>query len=411
MADETTVPVALPVSVNERIDVLDVLRGLAIGGILIGNLQWLSGYGILPPAQVEQNPLTDHITRYLVHFFVEGKFYSIFSFLFGFGFAIQMARSEERGDTTASLFKRRLFWLLMIGIFHAVFVWAGDILSVYALLGFALILFRKKSDKSLLKWAFGLMLVPIVVYLALFILFVSFAPPNIDELVAAGQADMWTSAIQTVPNGGYWQIFSDYNLQLLAGRWAGLIVQMRLPKILAMFLLGVYAYRRGFLQNAGEHQPFIRRVLIWGLGLGIAGNAAFAYFAKSEADFPPSASGLVGIIFYAFAVPAMALGIAALITRIWQTDIWRTPLSILAPVGRMALTNYLLQSIVCVTIFYGYGFGQFGRFGAAASTLIGLAIFAAQIAVSTLWMRRFRYGPMEWLWRRLTYRHKLAFLR
>src|SRR5438046_6457557 len=148
-----------PISLPERIEILDVLRGLAVCGILVGNMQWFSGYGMMPPAIARQSPFADQVTHFLVHFFVEGKFYSIFSFLFGFGFALQIARAEERGDSRASLFKRRLFWLLVIGLLHGVFLWAGDILSVYAFMGFLLILFRKKSDSAMLRWAFALLVV------------------------------------------------------------------------------------------------------------------------------------------------------------------------------------------------------------------------------------------------------------
>src|ERR1044071_4973596 len=143
-----------PIPLQERIEVLDVLRGLAVCGILIGNMQWFSGYGMMPETLLAQTPLYDRVTHFLVHFLVEGKFYSIFAFLFGFGFALQIARAEERGDTHASLFKWRLFWLLVIGLLHAYLLWAGDILSIYAVTGFFLILFRNKPDKSLLKWAF-----------------------------------------------------------------------------------------------------------------------------------------------------------------------------------------------------------------------------------------------------------------
>ena len=100
----------------------------------------------MPPAIARQSPFADQVTHFLVHFFVEGKFYSIFSFLFGFGFALQIARAEERGDSRASLFKRRLFWLLVIGLLHAYLLWSGDILSIYAVMGLVLILFRKKTN-------------------------------------------------------------------------------------------------------------------------------------------------------------------------------------------------------------------------------------------------------------------------
>jgi uncharacterized protein len=116
------------------------------------------------------------------------------------------------------------------------------------------------------------------------------------------------------------------------------------------------------------------------------------------------------VIGYSFGVPALALFIVALVATVWQKDAWRKVLQLLAPVGRMALTNYLLQTVICVTLFYGYGFGMFGKFGALQATLIALAIFACQIALSSLWLSYFAYGPMEWIWRQLTYRRRLSIL-
>ena len=398
-----------PVSSRERIEILDVLRGLAVCGILIGNVQWFSGYGFMPPALEAQTPVYDQVTHFLVHFFVEGKFYSIFSFLFGFGFALQIARAEERGDSHASLFKRRLFWLLIIGLLHAYLLWYGDILSVYALMGFILVLFRRKSNESLLKWTFVLTAVPIATYILLYIAFALLAPAGAASGFEAAQLDMWSSNLENVRHGSYWQILTGYNRQTIVGRYLGLIFQMRLPKILAMFLLGMYTYRRGIFQNLSEHQGLIRRVLIYGAVFGLIGNISMAWLAGNEAPFPPSLAGLLGVIGYAFGVPAMALWIIAFIATVWQrNDASRQVLKILAPVGRMALTNYLLQTIICVTIFYGYGFGLFGRFGALRSTLIALAIFLFQIAFSTIWLKYFAYGPMEWIWRQLTYRRRLG---
>jgi uncharacterized protein len=396
-----------PISSRERIEILDVLRGLAVCGILIGNMQWFSGYGFMPPALAQQSPNSDQLTHFLVHFFVEGKFYSIFSFLFGFGFALQISRAQERGDLKASLFKRRLFWLLVIGLLHAYLLWAGDILSVYALMGFVLILFRKKTDGSLLKWALVLLAIPILTYLLFYILFVAFVPPEALAKFDAGRIDFWNEAVRKVQQSSYPQIITDFNLNYIVGRYAGLILDMRLPKLLAMFLLGFYAYRRGFFQNLSKHQPFIRRVLVYGLILGLVGNIAFAALAGKEAVFPPTPAGIAGVISYAFGVPALALFFIALVATLWQKAVWRKLLAFLAPVGRMALTNYLLQTVICVLIFYGYGFGQFGRVGARVATLIALAIFLFQILVSALWLKFFSYGPMEWIWRQLTYRQRL----
>jgi uncharacterized protein len=396
-----------PVSIHERIELLDVLRGLAVGGILIGNMQWFSGYGMMPEALLRQTPIYDQITHFLVHFFIEGKFYSIFSLLFGFGFALQIARAEERGDLKASLFKRRLFWLLVIGLLHAYLLWAGDILSVYAVMGFLLILFRKRSNSSLLKWAFVLLAIPIFTYLLQYLLFTFFAPANLAAAIETMKLDHWNSALATVPQNNFLQILTGYNREYVVGRYMGLIFDMRLPKILAMFLLGFYAYRIGVFQNLSDHKLFIRRVLIWGLILGVVGNLVFALLAGHETVIPPTLAGIGGVITYAFGVPAMALGIAALVATLWQKDSWQKALAYFAPVGRMALTNYLMQTIICVLLFYGYGFGLFGKFGALASTLIALGIFVFQIFTSALWLKYFRYGPAEWVWRQLTYRKRL----
>jgi uncharacterized protein len=400
-----------PVASSERLEVLDVLRGLAVGGILIGNMQWFSGYGMMPPELASGAPIHDQITTFLVHFFIEGKFYSIFSFLFGFGFAMQIARAAERGDTNASLFKRRLVWLLVIGLLHAYLVWAGDILSIYALMGFVLLLFRKKSERSLIKWAGIMIVIPIFTALLLYILFVSFVSPETLAQLAAGQLDNWRQMVTTVQQGTYYRLMTDFNLDYIAGRYAGLIIQMRLPKILAMFLFGLYAYRKGVFQNPSAHGPFIRRVMVYGLALGVIGNLMMAALAGNESPFPPSLSGWFGVIGYAFGVPALALGIAALVLTLWQSTAWKKVLEVFAPVGRMALTNYLMQSIVCVTIFYGYGFGLFGTVGALKATSIALVIFAAQIVLSSVWLSYFRYGPMEWIWRQLTYRRRMELRR
>ena len=187
-----------------------------------------------------------------------------------------------------------------------------------------------------------------------------------------------------------------------------MILEMRLPKILAMFLLGLYAYRRRFFQDLSSHQALIRRLLVYGLVLGLVGNIGFSALAGgAEAALPPSPAGIVGVICYGFGVPALALFYIALVATLWQKRVWRRLLSFLAPVGRMALTNYLMQTIICVLVFYGYGLGQFGRVGARTATLIAFAIFLFQIPVSALWLNYFSYGPMEWIWRQLTYRRRL----
>lgn len=400
-----------PVSAGDRLDVLDVLRGLAVGGILIGNMQWFSGYGMVPPAQADAAPVLDRVTHFLVHVLVEGKFYSIFSFLFGYGFALQIARAESRGDPRATVFKRRLGWLLVIGLLHAYLLWAGDIVSVYALMGFLLLLFRRKPDPSLLKWAAVLTAIPVVTYALLTLAFNAFVSPETIAGFEAQQAAQWNTTVETVRQSSWLELITGFNLQYVAGRYAGLIVQMRLPKILAMFLLGLYACRLGVAHDPAAHRSLLRRVLLIGLPLGLIANVAMAALAGNEGPFPPTFTAIAGVAAYAFGVPALALGLAALVGTLWQAAAWRRVLAVLGPAGRMALTNYLLQTVVCVTLFYGYGFGLFARFRAFEATLIALGIFLAEIVLSAVWLRYFGYGPVEWLWRQLTYRKRLPLLK
>jgi uncharacterized protein len=292
-------------------------------------------------------------------------------------------------------------------LLHAYLLWAGDILSIYALMGFLLVLFRRKTNSALLGWALALIVIPILSYILLYILFVAFVPTETLVRFETGQIGFWNEAVTKVQQGSYLQIVTDFNLNYIVGRYEGLILEMRLPKILAMFLLGFYAYRKGFFQDSARHLPFIRRVLGYGLGLGLFTNAAFAWMAGKEAVIPPTLSGIAGVVAYAFGVPALALGIIASVVTLWQKASWRRMLGFLAPVGRMALTNYLLQTIICLFLFYGYGLGQFGKIGAAAATMIALAVFLFQILISRMWLQFFRYGPMEWVWRQLTYRQRL----
>ena len=399
----------IPISNADRIEVIDVLRGLAVGGILIGNMQWFSGYGFAPALMAEQSPLYDQVTHFIVHFLIEGKFYSIFSLLFGFGFALQIARAEERGDLKAGIFKRRLFWLLVIGLLHAFLFWAGDILTIYALMGFLLLLFRKASNERLLKWVAVLIAIPIIWYLLVYILFRAFFPAEALAQFQTAQMDFWNTAVRQASQGTYTEIVSGFNLNYIIGRYLGLIFDMRLPKILAMFLIGVYAYRKGIFQNLAGHAQFVRRVMMWGLSIGLVGNFVFAAVAGKEAVMPPTAAGIVGVILYSFSVPGLALGIAALVATVWPTSFGQKVLKVFSPVGRMALTNYLIQTIICVFIFYGYGFGLFGSIGAATATLIAFTILGFQILLSYLCLKYFRYGPIEWIWRQLTYRQRLKF--
>lgn len=400
-----------PIAQNERLEIIDVLRGLAVCGILIANIQLFSGAFFHLEVLGTQAPFADRVAQFLIHFFVDGKFYSIFSFLFGFGFALQIERAEGRGDTDAGLFKRRLWWMLVIGLLHAIVFWYGDILSIYAMMGFFLIKFRRIANPAILRWAVALILFPIVTYTLVYVIYSLFftpppAPANNEESL-----NTFNQIVGFISTANFPTMLLVNVALGLPQRYAGLFYEMRFTKVLGMFLLGLYTYRMGILQNISAHLTLIKRVFWWSLGLGLAGNSILSILLLSDVYQPPTALGIVQTAGYAIGVHSLALCYIAGIILLYRHRIGELILSIFAPVGRMALTNYLLQTVICCLIFYGYGWGWFGKVGAANTVYIAFAIFAGQVVFSYIWFKFFTYGPMEWVWRRLTYKQKLNWRR
>lgn len=382
-----------PVRSPDRIEALDVLRGVAVGGILFANVLIFFGleFGFRnkPPTSI------DRWLESAEHVLVLGKFYSIFSLLFGIGFGLQLAR---RGAAATDRFRRRLRVLMVIGLLHAVFVWAGDILLLYALLGLAMPWFAGRSDRSLLRWTAGLLATHTVLYALAAVVWGSVAsgqPPAGDEIPAGILALM--SAVGT---GGFADAFVG-NLVLLAGRWADLFATMRFPKILGMFVLGLWLVRRGMATNPAAHRPILERWRLIGLTGGLAANILATWANARWPYFPPTAGGLIGVAAQAIGFPLLAIGYATTVAL--ATSSGSRVLSWFAPVGRMALSNYLMHSIVCVMLSYGFGFGLWGRVTASQAFAIAVVIVAIQIPLSRWWLAHYRYGPMEWVWRRLTY--------
>lgn len=399
-----------PISPAERIQVVDILRGFAIFGILLVNMELFNSpiYQVMMGLQVWDR-LADRAADLAIRFLAEGKFYTIFSFLFGFGLAMQMTRAESRGARFVPLYARRLSVLLLIGAMHAVLLWMGDILMSYAVLGFLLILFRHRSRKALILWAAASLLISILLTAGLVGL-VELAESQFGRAEGSGRG--------VARLAGEYQRLADQATRSYGQGTFAEILQQRikdlkfiysfeiffLPHFFAMFLLGLYAGRRGVFESIPSHLPFIRRVMAWGLGIGIVGNLVFViggeYLELSESFL----GGLVSSTAYTVGAPALSAFYMSAITLLVQKDAWRQRLSPLAAVGRMALSNYLFQSLICTTIFYSYGLGLYGKVGPAAGAALTIAIFAVQIPLSVWWLRRFRFGPMEWLWRSLTYR-------
>ena len=394
-----------PIDGGERLSVLDVLRGVAIVGILIGNMVVFSGFGFLSPSERAELPLANAnaIAMFLIHLLVDGKFYSLFSLLFGFGFALQMRRAQSKGHDFPVLFRRRLLALFLIGLLHAVFLWAGDILMLYAMLGLLLLPLRNMSDRTLLRAVAVCMMLPMLVYLAMLAAGMGdpFAPstdpaavegPDLFALMLAGfRGDHWMGAWQS-------------NLIQLAGRWIDLFLSVRFPKVLAMFLLGFWLGRRGIGIDPIRDGTLLRRVVVFGVLVGIPANIAMAWLMEQGVYLPASLPGLAQVVVASIGIPALALAYAAAIVLAFHAAVGRRVLSYFAAPGRMALSNYLMHSVVMTAVFYGWGLGWYGQVGPVLTTLLALAFFVVQIGLSSAWLARFKFGPVEWLWRCATYR-------
>jgi uncharacterized membrane protein YeiB len=285
-----------PVPPRERVVTLDVLRGFAMCGVMIGNMVLYSGgwarHGPAP------DPTTlDEIAEWFLTIFVHSKAQTLLTLLFGFGFAVQLLRAEERREPVMGLYVRRLVVLFALGALHVTLLWWGDVTWTYAVSGFGLLAFRRTSNRARVAWALGFVFVPF--------------------LVVRSMPEVSLAAIRV--------FMEPYEFQAHT-------VQMAAALRLAMTL---------------------------------------AY---------------VGIVVLLMQRPA-----------------WRRILRVLAPAGRMPLTTYFSQSLICTFLFYGWGLGWAGSVGVAGCTGLALAIFSVQLAICHLWLRRFRFGPLEWVWRSAVY--------
>jgi uncharacterized protein len=389
---------ALPV--RERIQALDVLRGVAVAGILFANVLVFFGLFVMPPDRAAALPSVagDQIALFLERVFVEGKFYSVFSLLFGIGFGVQLARG---GDAVLPRFKRRLRILLAIGAIHAFLIWAGDILMLYALLGFTMPWFARKSNRELLRWTVILLAVPTVVYVvAVAVSMLGGSGAAQSTQPGSGVPPAILRLFEAMGTGGIRDAFIG-NLVFFAGRWADLFITVRFPKVLGMFVLGLWTVRAGIALSPSDHQGTLVRWARLGWGIGLPANIIAAWAFENWEYIPPSVGGLLGVVMQGVGIPMLALGYAATVALLVVNG--RRLISVFAPVGRMALTNYVMQSIICVILSYGFGFALWWRVGASTAMAIASAIIVLQIPLSAWWMSRYRFGPIEWIWRRRTY--------
>lgn len=393
-------PPLVPV-IRDRVDVLDAVRGAAVLGILFVNIESLSGYTFVSPVERASLPLGEwnDAAESMVAIFVEGKFYALFSLLFGIGFAVFVQRAQARGADAVRLFRRRLTGLLLIGLAHTLLIWFGDILVTYALLGFGLIPFLRKDDRVLLRWAAALLLLPAALYTlaagaALFV-----TPPA--RMAAEGALPpVLANAVEHFRTGSYRQVV-EANVVMTVANALRRLSLMFFPRVFAMFLIGLYVGRLGMLTNVEKYARRLRQIAVWGALSGLPFSVAGALAPE---HLPIAAALLVEGVANSFAIPALTLAYAAGLCLLFRASPWL--MRAFAAAGRMALSNYLVHSIAGVVVFYGIGFDVFGRVSLTVALVLAIAFFAVQSVASEAWLSRAAFGPAEWGWRMFTYRRR-----
>lgn len=387
-----------PTPRSERHELIDALRGFALCGVLLANMSAFSLYEQLTETAQKALPTAhfDHIAENVLQLLLTHKAVTVFSILFGLGFAMQLDRAQARGADGLRVFVRRMAVLLAIGLLHSAFWW-GDILLVYAIAGFALVPMRRWPDRWLVWGGF-------LVALAGTALVRYWFTATSAKTGPLSRPEVFADALQALSSPSLIAAFTG-NAGLLRW-WYPLGGLMLVCFALGRFMLGYWAGRRRLLQQPAAHVPLLKRILVWTLPLGALATLLLFWQAPVKAALPALNEGAGATAWSAIGLAGpLLLGIAfgTIFVLLYLREGWRRWLRHFAPVGRMALSNYLMQTAVCSAIFYGYGLGTGPGYGTVAWFIVWAALFSAQMALSRWWLARWRFGPMEWLWRTLTY--------
>jgi len=394
-----------PTAERERNPVVDILRGFALFGILLVNF---------PGSEAARAGGADDAIRRLLTILVAGKFYTTYSFLFGLGFALQLIRAQARGERVVPVYVRRMLALFAIGFAHYVLIWTGDQLQYYAFMGLFLILFRNRSVKVLV-------VVAVLALGAEYHISVTEKPYTVRELVPhitdpeqeqpleldqtlayKDSQEAWRRVMSAQRYGTYPEaVAARFEVWKLGHRFAFVHIWFT---CFTMFLIGLYAGRRGLLRYPLQPSALITRVMlsafpIW-LSLGILTTFGPQVLGTLYFRIPWQMTSLAwtlhepaGSLFY----------VSTILFVLTRRPQWIKKLAPLGWAGRMGLTNYLMQSVAGTFLYYGYGLGLQNNLGNLAGVMLAVVLFSVQIAISRWWLRHFRFGPCEWLWRSMTY--------
>lgn len=402
-----------PVRPRERFIILDALRGLALFGICLANFPEFSLYTFQSPEVVAAMPTAgmDRVVRFFQYVFMDGKFYSLFSLLFGIGFSIMMSHSMEKGRDGLAVFYRRMGILALIGLLHLMLLWSGDILLLYALTGLLLPLFRNVPDRKLLAMAAVLVFCPVLMD-ALKVL----SGYRFDLAAPVGGAVRYFNGLSgiTDANFGRWLVDGEHYSDVLKFTLSGAFIRVqellegnRMFKVLGLFLLGLYVGRKGIYSSLETRRELLKKVCRCGFLAGLPLSFLYAAHALHLLGGGPVA----GAFLYAVSVIPLSLAYAAVFCLWFLRRREALLFRALAAPGRMALSNYIGQSVLGMILFYGIGFRLGASLGLVQVEWIASAVFLFQMLLSRVWLKFCLFGPLEWGWRMLTYGKRLQLLR
>lgn len=394
---------AVPVKSSERHAILDVLRGLALLGIALANFPEFSLYSFLPVEAANAMPTAgiDRIVHYLQYIFIDGKFYTIFSLLFGIGFSIIIANAARKGANGFRIFYRRMFVLMLIGFLHLMFLWSGDILMLYALLGMLLPLFRNLSNRALLVWAFVLMAIPVAVDFTVELSGI-YPSASVVEL----QRFYCDKYGITDENFAYWLRDAkhyggtfEFLIQGALVRIQEFIDGNRYFKVMGLFLLGFCIGRNRLYADLSGLMPQLKRIACYGFIVGLPLSFIYAWSAMNGR---PWGLGTHAVLYFTSVFPLGFAYVAGICLCYLRRPQWKG-FHFSAMPGRMALTNYIGQSVFGMSLFYGIGFGLGAGMGLVYVVLIAAGVWIVQALFSGVWLHYCQFGPLEWIWRMFTY--------
>lgn len=380
-------PISPPSGTTDgRLDSIDALRGFALAGVLMINLLKLTLFDYLGPAAEAALPSAgpDRWLRMLLDMLVGGKAIGIFTMLFGLGFAMQVERTRRAGAQASNAFLRRIAILACIGLAHRYLLWWNEILTIYALMAFVLYQFRNAGN-GMLIWV-GLL--------------VALAAPGPSPDALLDEESMKAANLVAFSSPSFLTALGQ-NIEF--SNWAWLAYWGVFPLVFGRFLIGYWAGRKGLFSDAAGNRQLLQRICLLASCIGIVGTVLQQKFGSVPAFLPSGSAFLLWRALVRAGDLGLSIAYATGFALLFLRPCWRRWLQWLAPVGRMALSNYLGQTVVGMVIFYGFGFGVGPWHGYPGLLLAWAAVFGAQVLLSHWWLRRFRFGPCEWAWRSLTY--------